>query len=160
MEVLLLDPELAETAVEYPRDVIRAAVRAAVAATRKHLLAAMPDDADQAQLQRAVVARALGELRVAREPHYRKAINATGVILHTGLGRAVLPPAALRHIAEDLSGYSLLQVDLETGRRGSRRHADPVAAAAAHRRRGRDGREQQRGGHLDRAQHDRGAGGR
>jgi len=120
VEVLLLAPELAETAVEYPRDVIRAAVRAAVAATRKHLLAAMPDDADQAQLQRTVVALALGELRMAREPHYRKVINATGVILHTGLGRAVLPPAALRHIVEDLSGYSLLQMDVTTGRRGSR----------------------------------------
>ena len=47
-------------------------------------------------------------------------INATGVILHTALGRAVLPQKAVRQIVDELSGYSLLQADPETGRRSPR----------------------------------------
>lgn len=47
-------------------------------------------------------------------------INATGIVLHTGLGRAVLPPAAHRQIQEQLGGYSLLQVDIGTGERSRR----------------------------------------
>jgi L-seryl-tRNA(Ser) seleniumtransferase len=54
------------------------------------------------------------------QPHYRRVINATGIILHTGLGRAVLPAQALRQIQNELSGYSLLQSDTETGKRSKR----------------------------------------
>ena len=59
-------------------------------------------------------------IKAALGPHYRKAINATGIILHTGLGRAVLPAAALRQIATELSGFSVLQVDLAGGQRSRR----------------------------------------
>ena len=54
-------------------------------------------------------------------PSLRKAINATGVILHTGLGRAVLPDAARNALMEIAAGHSNLELDLETGARGSRR---------------------------------------
>ncbi|MEJ2299544.1 MAG: L-seryl-tRNA(Sec) selenium transferase, partial [Woeseiaceae bacterium] len=53
-------------------------------------------------------------------PHFRKVVNATGIILHTALGRAVLSGRALRQIQDELSGYSLLQADIETGKRSSR----------------------------------------
>jgi L-seryl-tRNA(Ser) seleniumtransferase len=50
----------------------------------------------------------------------RRLINATGVILHTGLGRAMLPAAALLDIAAELRGYCNVELDLETGERGER----------------------------------------
>lgn len=50
----------------------------------------------------------------------KEAINATGVILHTGLGRAVLPEKALKNIQQVSTGYSTLAIDLDTGRRGHR----------------------------------------
>ena len=53
-------------------------------------------------------------------PHYRKVINAAGIILHTALGRAVLPAAALDQIQQQLTGYSLLQAELDSGARGKR----------------------------------------
>lgn len=53
-------------------------------------------------------------------PHPRAVINATGVLLHTNLGRAPLAPAAQAAVAEAARGYSNLELDLETGRRGSR----------------------------------------
>ena len=50
----------------------------------------------------------------------RPVINATGVILHTNLGRAPLSGEALRHVVEVAQGYSNLELDLETGERGKR----------------------------------------
>lgn len=52
----------------------------------------------------------------------RPAINATGILLHTGLGRAVLPGEAVQALS-GLTGYCNLQIDLETGRRGMRNYA-------------------------------------
>ncbi len=49
-----------------------------------------------------------------------RAVNATGVILHTGLGRAMLAERAVESVANAISGYSMLAVDVETGQRGSR----------------------------------------
>jgi L-seryl-tRNA(Ser) seleniumtransferase len=50
----------------------------------------------------------------------RRVINATGVLLHTNLGRAPLSTAALKHILETAAGYSNLELDLETGERSRR----------------------------------------
>lgn len=50
----------------------------------------------------------------------RRAINATGVLLHTGLGRAVLAEAARNAVAEVAEGHSILEIDRETGERGDR----------------------------------------
>lgn len=56
----------------------------------------------------------------AAELSLRAVINATGVILHTNLGRAPLAPEAVRHVAEVASQYSNLEYDLEAGERGKR----------------------------------------
>lgn len=67
----------------------------------------------------AIVARALE--RVARTFHgLAEVINASGVLLHTGLGRAPLPEQAVRAVATAARGYTDLEVDRETGRRGRR----------------------------------------
>ncbi|MDR7520843.1 MAG: L-seryl-tRNA(Sec) selenium transferase [Armatimonadota bacterium] len=50
----------------------------------------------------------------------RRAVNATGIILHTNLGRAPLSAAARAAVADMASGYSTLELDLQTGQRGSR----------------------------------------
>jgi L-seryl-tRNA(Ser) seleniumtransferase len=60
------------------------------------------------------------ELRAARAPQLRRVINATGVIVHTNLGRAPLAEAALDRVREVAHGYSNLEYDLGAGGRGSR----------------------------------------
>jgi L-seryl-tRNA(Ser) seleniumtransferase len=65
-------------------------------------------------------------VRAALEPSLREVLNATGVVLHTNLGRAPLAEAALARIAAVAAGYSNLELDLATGARGSRQ--DHVAA--------------------------------
>jgi L-seryl-tRNA(Ser) seleniumtransferase len=56
----------------------------------------------------------------AVEPHVREAINATGIILHTGLGRAVLPGGVVDSMLAELKGYCTLAVDRDTGERAER----------------------------------------
>ena len=60
------------------------------------------------------------ELAAARTPRLRRVLNATGVIVHTNLGRAPLPDAALERVAAVAQGYSNLEYDLDAGTRGSR----------------------------------------
>ncbi len=62
----------------------------------------------------------LGLARLVFEPSLRAVINATGVIIHTNLGRAPLSSAAIEAMAAVSRGYSNLEFDLETGERGSR----------------------------------------
>ncbi|MBM3473128.1 MAG: L-seryl-tRNA(Sec) selenium transferase [Armatimonadetes bacterium] len=65
----------------------------------------------------------LKALAAGARPACRHVINGTGVIIHTGLGRAVLPEAALQAIAQEARGYCLLEADRETGRRSHRDEA-------------------------------------
>jgi L-seryl-tRNA(Ser) seleniumtransferase len=67
-----------------------------------------------------LAARARELLWGAEQPSLVRVLNATGVILHTNLGRAPLPAAAREAIARAASGYSNLELDLKSGHRGSR----------------------------------------
>ena len=69
-----------------------------------------------AELHRAVA----GEIERDKRYSLRRVINATGVILHTNLGRAPLSVSALEHMMEIATGYSNLELDLETGERSRR----------------------------------------
>src|SRR5687768_7325705 len=68
----------------------------------------------------AILAAVRERLAARRAPRLCRVVNATGVILHTGLGRAVLPRAALDAIAAEQKGYSLLEVDRASGDRSIR----------------------------------------
>ncbi len=64
--------------------------------------------------------RLRAELEEARQPRLRRVLNATGVIVHTNLGRAPLPEAAVERVRATAAGYSNLEYDLDAGARGSR----------------------------------------
>ena len=74
----------------------------------------------QAPTEAALLAAAVARLEGWVAPSLQPVINATGVILHTNLGRAPLSPAALQAILEVAGSYNTLEFDLETGGRGSR----------------------------------------
>jgi L-seryl-tRNA(Ser) seleniumtransferase len=67
-----------------------------------------------------LAAQLQAELSAARAPRLRRVINATGVIVHTNLGRAPLAEAALDRVYEIARGYSNLEYDVAAGGRGSR----------------------------------------
>ncbi len=78
-------------------------------------------DADELELALSGLAGAVeNQLRQALSYSLRPVINATGVILHTNLGRAPLGAAAMEHIRETAASYSNLEFDLEAGARGKR----------------------------------------
>ena len=106
--------------LDAPRARAVAAARAVLAERRAELLAGDDGEADLA-------ARARRLLRAGDRPRLRRVINATGVILHTNLGRAPLADAAREAVARAAEGYSNLELDLETGARGSRHeHVDAL----------------------------------
>jgi L-seryl-tRNA(Ser) seleniumtransferase len=72
-------------------------------------------------------ARLREELRVVRSPSLRRVLNATGVLVHTNLGRAPLAEEAIAQVVETARGYSNLELDLASGSRGSRQdHVAPL----------------------------------
>ena len=99
--------------VEAPRPLALAAARAVLAERRAELLSGKSDAVDLGERARAWV------LDVTR-PSLRRVLNATGVIVHTNLGRAPLAEAAIDAVAAAARGYSNLELDLSTGARGSR----------------------------------------
>jgi L-seryl-tRNA(Ser) seleniumtransferase len=62
-------------------------------------------------------------LKSADQPYLRPVINGTGIILHTGLGRAPMATSALAAVHQIAEGYASVEVDLKTGERGQRVHA-------------------------------------
>ena len=64
--------------------------------------------------------RLRAELTAARAPRLQRVLNATGVVVHTNLGRAPLPRPALEQVVETARGYSNLEYDTRSGSRGSR----------------------------------------
>jgi L-seryl-tRNA(Ser) seleniumtransferase len=98
---------------DLPRPVALRAARAAVEAAREAILAGGDPPAD-------LVADARARAEADARPGLRRVLNATGVIVHTNLGRAPLAEAAARAAAEAGAGYSNLEYDLEAGGRGSR----------------------------------------
>ena len=97
---------------QHPRRVVVDAVRSVVEAART-AGGALPTDEQWVETIASAV-------RDASRPSLRRVINATGVVLHTNLGRAPLADVAIRAIGHVAEGYSNLEYDTETGQRGSR----------------------------------------
>jgi len=118
-----------ELETHYGRTAVIDALRAATADFRDRLgagtiAAVTVDDAIDA-IERGVEARLRAEMR----PSLVRVINATGVILHTNLGRAPLSDAALARVGAVAGGYTNLEYDLERGERGRRDvHAERLIA--------------------------------
>lgn len=104
---LLTDPRLTAASQHLARADILQAVRSAQDLARTGQIA--PED---------VLARAVAELP-ARAFSQRPVLNATGVVVHTNLGRAPLSPSAVEAVVQ-AAGYTDLELDLQTGKRGSR----------------------------------------
>jgi len=90
--------------------------RRVLESTREEILRGGPADVSADSLE----AEILKEAEAAAEFSLRPVINATGVILHTNLGRAPLAKEALAHLVQAAAGYSNLEYDLERGERGKR----------------------------------------
>ncbi len=116
---LLADPRVAELEAERGHALAVAAARTALAEARE----SVGDGGEPGDLGARTVALA-GEIAA---PRLRRVLNATGVVVHTNLGRAPLADEALERVREAAAGYSNLEYDLDEGARGSRQdHVAPL----------------------------------
>jgi L-seryl-tRNA(Ser) seleniumtransferase len=100
---------------QQPQSLVTECLRRALANVRQQILnGATAVTADSIPAQAAIL------LRHAAAPHIREAVNATGIILHTGLGRAVIPAGVVDSMLGELKGCCTLAVDRETGERAER----------------------------------------
>jgi len=118
VDELLGDEELAALAERHGRPQVLASARAALERAREEVRAGFPAG--------DLVARTKTELQARLMPRLKRVLNATGVVVHTNLGRAPLAQSALARVHEVGAGYSNLEYDIGAGARGSRQ--DHVAA--------------------------------
>ena len=120
VDELQRNPELVALASKEGQAAVTDAARAVLATLRQEIAAGWLDgngvDLALSGIEDAVTLR----VRQALQHSLRSVINATGVILHTNLGRAPLAASTLEYIRETAGAYSNLEFDLETGERGKR----------------------------------------
>lgn len=116
VDTLLQRPEFAPAVAQYGRQVAVTALRLVLDGLRAAIRQGEAPDVSA----EAVAGLAWAHLRQQSLLSIRPAINATGVIIHTALGRAVLSQAAQEAIAAVMRGYCTLQIDLGSGGRGHR----------------------------------------
>ena len=113
-------PAVSELAANYGHDSVVDGARVVLARLRQEITSGLLDS-DALDLALTGLAGAVEkQLRQALSYSLRPVINATGVILHTNLGRAPLGEAAIEHIRETAASYSNLEFDLAAGARGKR----------------------------------------
>jgi len=120
VDELVRAPGVAALAARHGAAAVTDAARAVLVRLREEIASGLLDEISL-QLALSGIADAV-EQQVRRAAQYsvRPVINATGVILHTNLGRAPLPEAAFEHIRETAGVYSNLEFDIDSGERGKR----------------------------------------
>jgi L-seryl-tRNA(Ser) seleniumtransferase len=121
VDELLGRPLLADVARRAGRELVVSATRHVLAALRAELSeAAAPETLAHAASIEALERRIAREVEERLRPSLQPVINASGVVLHTNLGRAPISREALDRLREAASGYSNLEYDLGAGARGKR----------------------------------------
>jgi L-seryl-tRNA(Ser) seleniumtransferase len=121
VDSVLRDPRLTVGKTDLGTTLTTAVVREVIDDLRKQLAAGEGNrDAGETDVYERILTETMHRLDGIARPHYGPVVNGTGVILHTGLGRAVLAGKVLEQIQTTLQGYSLLQLDAETGGRSKR----------------------------------------
>jgi len=122
VDEILLRPEIADLLKVHPRHVVVGAIRKGLGQLREEILR----KEDLSQIGEVFFSFEnlfpifQREIDLQIQPRLRRVINATGVVIHTNLGRAPLHSSAIDHLVEISKSYSNLEYDLERGERGDR----------------------------------------
>jgi L-seryl-tRNA(Ser) seleniumtransferase len=120
VDELLREPPLSSLATAHSREIVVEAARVVLAKLRQEIASGLVDESALKLALSGVTAAIENQIRQSLKFSLRAVINATGVILHTNLGRAPLSDAAIEHIRDTATTYSNLEFDLEGGIRGKR----------------------------------------
>lgn len=121
VDKLLQTSEIQELLKQYPRDLIVDQIRVQLEKFRSQINQMGAEQLATIELnQEPIVDQICQEIKSALKPKIRRVINATGIVLHTGLGRAPLPKPAQQALIEVSEGFSSVEIELESGKRGDR----------------------------------------
>lgn len=105
---------------EVPRSVLIRSIRSDLDNRRRQIIEQDPAHIDELLADAAVVTGVKNLVRQAQSLNLRETVNATGIVIHTNLGRSLLAETAIEHLGAVGRRYSNLEFDLDKGRRGSR----------------------------------------
>ena len=117
MDALLALPEISQACERFSYPEVKHLIGQELDRIRRQVLAGA---LDEVPAQEDIAAHVLGGLEASGAFSLRPVINATGVVLHTNLGRAPFGERMARHVAQVAAGYSNLEYNLARGKRGSR----------------------------------------
>ena len=120
VDQLLQRPRIAERVNGSGHGLVVAETRLVLDRMRVAIRKTLPPNADETHLIDEAEQLVLNQLDALASPSLRPVINATGVVLHTNLGRAPLSEGAVAAITQTARGFSNLEYDLTTGKRGKR----------------------------------------
>jgi len=120
VDEVLRDPGAVELLQRYPRQLVVDAVRAVLDRLRREILEGGQDVAAGDVTPASIVPWAARLLEAAVTPSLRRVINASGVVVHTNLGRALLPDEAVQAVVRAATSYTDLEYSLSRGERASR----------------------------------------
>lgn len=114
VDKLLKNKEIETLIIKYSYALVKESVREALQRLRNRILKSFDTEIEEEKI--------VEEIKTLLNKRYslRPVINATGVVIHTNLGRAILPEEAIRHVVEISTSYSNLEYDLEKGQRSKR----------------------------------------
>jgi L-seryl-tRNA(Ser) seleniumtransferase len=118
VDSLLREPAVVELRGRFAHETVVALIREELAELRRRLRAG--ECGSEALAGPRIAAQVVAHAAAWTVPTLRRVVNATGVLIHTNLGRAPLPAGAQEAVARAMAGYASLEMDLSTGRRTSR----------------------------------------
>jgi L-seryl-tRNA(Ser) seleniumtransferase len=105
---------------DIPRSVLIRAIRSVLEERRQFIVQDGHDRLEDSLSNRAITASVKRSVEQATALNLRRTINATGIVVHTNLGRSLLAPTAIENLVQMSGRYSNLEFDLKKGKRGSR----------------------------------------
>ena len=120
VDLLLAHPQVEERLLTQPRGLVMRAIHDVLAALRMNIQNGEITDAAPETDREIIVQQVMARLAVLSMPNLRNVVNATGVVVHTNLGRSLLAERVLAKFTPLAGGYSNLEYSLDQGSRGSR----------------------------------------
>ncbi|MBN1560806.1 L-seryl-tRNA(Sec) selenium transferase [candidate division KSB1 bacterium] len=120
VETLLSHPVVAPMLNTYKREVVRQRCRSVLDECRQASKGAGAPHFSREELADDMARRVIARLESDFAPSLQPVINATGIVLHTGLGRAPLAEAAQKNVQSIMAGYANIELEMTSGKRGER----------------------------------------
>lgn len=117
VHAILEHPKIAILTLSYPRKVVTELIRETIDRKRKMILEGV---LEKSVLEEEIIEEIKETIQKSFHPSLKPVINATGVIVHTNLGRSLLAEEAIEAMVQVARSYSNLEYDIEEGKRGSR----------------------------------------